>query len=171
MYLISGEDFIDGELSKLAEFLSLIDSKLIDIEFAIEKSVDPDSGGLFDRAEYFIGLGFVAIQQYLLDTLILTGIDKKVAYCLGPMHKSGISYVNAMNSAANWWKHEAEWFNAGEIPNSGKSTHSNVQLLANSHEYALSNLLAALNATGKLSLSALLPALAVWRSAIQSARV
>ncbi len=101
-------------------------------------SSDPDTDGLLDKGEYFFGVGFVAIQQYLVDTLIFTGVKKVEAYNLGDMHASGITYISLINFAANWWKHESEWTDQEQVPKNGQRTFDNILNVTNKHEYALS---------------------------------
>ena len=57
--------------------------------------------------------GFVVMQQYLIETIIHTGLEKSEVYKLDPVHSSGDSVVSIICSCANWWKHEAEWENLG----------------------------------------------------------
>lgn len=110
------------ELHRLCELSEVLDSKIYEIVECISKSVDPESDGLLDQAEYFIGVGFVAIQQYLNDSLIGININKKKALSLGTIHSSGATSVSVINAAANWWKHEAEWFKNGNVPKNGERT-------------------------------------------------
>jgi hypothetical protein len=84
MYLRIDEQFADGELQLLSELLGLLDTKIIEIRKLLGETTDPESDGILDRGEYFIGVGVVAIQQYLADTLTLTGIEKKRAPELRP---------------------------------------------------------------------------------------
>jgi hypothetical protein len=162
---IDGE-FADGELLKLCELLELLDQKLC----VIQTSRNPDSDGLCDTGEYFIGVGFAAIQQYLVDTLLFTGLDKRDAFKLGPFHSEGITFIDLFNSAANWWKHEAEWFNKGEVPKIGENTFNHVKIIAKSEGYELSNVLASICGSSNLSLAAVVPYLKEWRADVQEVR-
>lgn len=155
----------------LTELLGLLDTKLSEIHRLISASVDPDSEGLCDKGEYFIGVGFVAIQQYLTDTLLFTGVDRVAAFALGPTHSSNISSINLINSAANWWKHESEWVNAGTVPKNGQRTYDHIAEVAPSNGYELSNTLAAICGSENLSLSSLIPLLIEWRAAVDQARI
>ncbi len=171
MYLKIGNDFYDPELYLLSEFLGLIDLKLSEIKDLIDKSSDPDSEGLCDKGEYYIGIGFVVTQQYLIDTLTLTKINKVDAYSLGQKHDSGETYINLINAAANWWKHEAEWINNNfEVPKNGMTTIERIKLVANSDGYELSQILYSLCRSNKLSFKALTPILIEWREAIDVKR-
>lgn len=171
MFCIIEDEFVDWNLDILSELLSMLDGKISEINSQILNSSDPDYEGLCNTGEYFIGIGFVAIQRYLVDTLIGTGIDKNKAYILGPKFSSDITYVSLINSAANWWKHEAEWFNKDEIPRNGQRTIEHVTAIAESHEYALSNILASICGSGNISLGALVPYLIEWRNFVHNERV
>ena len=166
MLLTKDSKFYDTEIIRLSELLAMLDEKIFKIDSLISSSVDPESDGLLDRGEYFIGIGFVAIQQHLLDTLLFTGVSKSEAYKLGASHSTGISYINLINSAANWWKHEAEWSNAGEVPRNGTKTFEHVYSISNSTDYALSSVLASICGTENLALSEILPYLTEWQAAI-----
>ncbi len=162
---------MDGELWRLQELFEMLDSKLAEIESRIEKSTDPDSNGLCDRGEYFIGLGFVAIQQYLVETTMFTGLSKSEAYKLGPMHPSGATYVGLVNACANWWKHEPEWFDAGEVPKMGLKNYGLVAEATDSTSYDLSNVLASFAEAGeKARFSCVVGHLKKWRSNVHEAR-
>lgn len=164
--IIDGE-LGDGELTRLCELLELLDQKLYMIQTLISQSNDSDSDGLCDTGEYFIGVGFVAIQQYLVDTLTFTGLDKRDAFKLGRFYSEGITFIDLFNSAANWWKHEAEWFDKGEVPKIGENTFNHVKTVAKSDGYELSNVLASICGSSNLSIAAVMPYLKEWRAAIQ----
>lgn len=166
MLLIAENGLVDCELDRLCELLDLLDQKISEISALIRESVDPDAEGLLDRGEYFIGVGFVAIQQYLLDSLMFTGIEKDKAYKLGSVHSSGITYVALINSAANWWKHEAEWAGNNKVPKSGERTFIHITDVAETVGYELSVVLASLCGSGSLSLKGVVPWLVEWRNAV-----
>lgn len=109
MYLKVGGDYADRELQLLVELLNNLDEKVVEVSNLISKSVDPESDGLTDRGEYFIGVGFSVIQQYLTDTLTLTGVSKRRALDIGPRYSEEFTFISVVNAAANWWKHSAEW--------------------------------------------------------------
>lgn len=149
MFFTVESQFADGELRRLQELFEILDEKLADIDARMEESADPDSDGLCDRGEYFIGLGFVAIQQYLVETIMFTGLTKSEAYKLGPKHPSGVTYVGLINACANWWKHEPEWFDAGEVPKNGMKSFGPVTEVTDSPSYQLSNVLASFCEAGE----------------------
>ncbi len=158
---------VDCELGRLYELLELLDSKLHEIEKCISESIDPESDGLLDRGEYFIGVGFVAIQQHLTDSLIAKGINKKEAYSVGPIHSSGVPSIWVINAAANWWKHEAEWFKNNNVPKAGEKTEEIIMGISNHKDYALSNVLASFSDSQCLSLTKnVIPHIEEWAKAL-----
>lgn len=171
MYLKIGNEYADGELQLLSELLSALDEKLIGINHLIAASVDPESDGLTDRGEYFIGVGLSVMQQYITDTLTLTGIKKDRAVDIGPRHSDSLTFVAIVNAAANWWKHSAEWVGQPAPNKLAEKTREIVLEVANTEDYQLSNVLAKLQGTSEIRLSALLPNLVLWRSAVDAERV
>lgn len=155
------------QLHRLSEFLELIDSKLNDIDLEISSVSDPESEGLFDRGEYFVGIGFVAIQQCLNEALIGISLVKKHVLSLGPVHSTGVSTISIINAAANWWKHESEWFKAGNVPKNGEYTVSIIMNVSTSYDYALSNVLASFSSTKSLSFTeGVIPCFREWLNVI-----
>lgn len=150
--LINSQDKVhDITIGQLCELLKIIDAKLCEINECISKSIDPESDGFFDRGEYFIGIGFVAIQQHLSESLIGMDLDKKEAFSLGIIHSSGISSIWIINAAANWWKHEAEWWEKKKVPKNGERAAEIIMDISNQTEYALSNVLASFSESKDLS--------------------
>ena len=62
------ENYADLDFALLSRHLRLLDLEISQINAAIALSADPQSEGLCDAGEYFIGYGFVAIQRYLTAT-------------------------------------------------------------------------------------------------------
>ncbi|MEJ6121904.1 hypothetical protein MT390_08460 [Vibrio sp. 2-Bac 85] len=169
MLIGSQNKVYDLALGPLCEFLQIIDLKLSEISDCISKSIDPESDGLFDRGEYFIGIGFVAIQQHLSESLIGISPDKKEAYALGTTHSSGVSSIWIINAAANWWKHETEWFKNKKIPKSGEWTVEIIMDISNQYEYALSTVLASFSESKELSfINNIIPHVQNWTKEIYS---
>lgn len=168
MYLKVGGEYADRELQLLAELLNNLDEKVVEVSNLISKSVDPESDGLTDRGEYFIGVGFSVIQQYLTDTLTLTGVSKRIALDIGPRYSEEFTFISVVNAAANWWKHSAEWVGQETTSSLALQTQKIVVETAESLEYPLSNVLAKLLGTSEITLSALLPNLVQWRSALDT---
>lgn len=170
MYLKGGNEYADGDLQLLSELLAILDSKLAEISSLIVASVDPESDGLTDRGEYFVGVGFSAIQQYLTDTLTLTGISKSRAFDIGPIHSDGLPFVAVVNAAANWWKHSAEWVEQPTRNRLTLRTKEIVTTVSGTEDYPLSNVLTNLQNSTDITLGALLPSLVLWRSAVDCER-
>ncbi|NRQ43969.1 hypothetical protein HRH59_15600 [Rheinheimera sp. YQF-2] len=168
MYLKVGGEYADRELQFLAELLNNLDEKVVEVSNLIFKSVDPESDGLTDRGEYFIGVGFSVIQQYLTDTLTLTGVSKSRALDIGPRYSEEFTFISVVNAAANWWKHSAEWVGQETRSRLALQTQKIVVETAESLDYPLSNVLAKLLGTSEITLSALLPNLVLWRSALDT---
>ncbi|WP_435273789.1 hypothetical protein ACMAZF_10395 [Psychrobium sp. nBUS_13] len=155
--------------SRLDELFEILDMKLAEIESAIDKSFDPDSDGLFDKAEYFVGIGLVAAQQHLAEVTTFIGIDKQKSYKLGQRHVSGISYASAIDSAANFWKHEAEWWkDMDPVTNSNTKVKYHVETIAGTHDYPLSNFLYAISGNKEIRLECLLPIIEEWISTLEN---
>ena len=165
-----GGDYADAEFWFLTKHLNLLDCELAKINAAIKKSTDPDSDGLYDRGEYFIGSGFVAIQRYLASARSGTGIGQKEALSMPPIVNSTLTFAEALNAGANYWKHSEEWFETLYKP-------ENVSLKGNAlatlkalnkvtpwEDYTCSNLLAILGNEKELELSSLLLGIAEWRN-------
>ncbi|HFG2246143.1 TPA: hypothetical protein ACGF9S_003634, partial [Vibrio cholerae] len=83
MLLFSKGDCFDLKIADLSDLLALLDSRLEQLMEQAESSIDADSLGIFDRAEYFIGVGFVAMQQYISDTMYRSEVSKRDALNLG----------------------------------------------------------------------------------------
>ena len=101
--------FVDLDLDLLHQLVRIIDQHL---ELLAQESVevdDPDSFGYFDRMEHLTGLGFVACQTYMSSICGSLRIEKQKALVIGPMHSSGQTMAQIINSAANYWKHNSEW--------------------------------------------------------------
>jgi hypothetical protein len=170
MYIKFDDQFADGELNMLSELLFLLDQKIIEITTLIKSSSDPESDGLTDRCEYFVGVGFSAIQQYLTDTLTFTGVNKAVALNLGPVYSENITFVSVLNSVANFWKHSPEWLSSENFRKDVLRTQEIISTVTESNDYPLSNVLAELLGSSNITLSALLPKLVIWRAAVDISR-
>jgi hypothetical protein len=158
-----------GCLPRLEELFSLLDIKLSEIEREINNSADPDTDGLLDQSEYYVGIGLVAAQQYLAETATFSGIEKDKSYKLGRRHYTGIPYIKAINSAANYWKHEAEWWKGIDtLNNSNFKTRNDVGTIAYTEHYQLSNFLFSLSNNKEVKLKYLMPIITEWLNALNS---
>jgi hypothetical protein len=170
MYIRIDDQFADYQLQLLSELLALLDTKIIEIYKLLAETSDPESDGLFDRGEYLFGIGVVAIQQYLADTLTLTGIEKKHALNLGPAYSEQLTFVAVLNAAANWWKHSAERHSNTAPRKDAARSLEIVTEVSDSDSYELSNVLAKLLRSSEVTLCSLLPNLILWRSALDRER-
>lgn len=180
-------DSIDLFIYYLRRHLELLDAEIAIVSEKIEGSNDPKGDGYFDTGEYFMGAGFVAVQKYMTETFCFNDVEQEQALNAGPKLAGDVSFAWVVWSAANYWKHDAEWWK-GSIdvdapesdgmsriniswPASGKSK-SNVAHLKIfgrfGHDYICSNVLAALVGEAEgISLQSLLPYLKVWRDNVQ----
>ncbi|MDA8154179.1 MAG: hypothetical protein M0003_15945 [Acidithiobacillus sp.] len=171
MYITSGKHndliFGDAELSYLEELLCSIDKNLSDINLRIKHSIDPESDGLCEKGEYFIGAGFCAMQRYLADVLQDKRIDKGVALQLGPKNKNGVAISLVVHAAGNYWKHSPEWHIwMDELDARSQKTIDRIISKEGPSCYLLSDLLAELCDEKELSLRSCIPYLKKWRYAI-----
>uniref|UniRef100_UPI002FCA2867 hypothetical protein n=1 Tax=Vibrio metschnikovii TaxID=28172 RepID=UPI002FCA2867 len=152
----------DLKITELSDLLALLDSKLEQLMEQVESSLDADSLGIFDRAEYFIGVGFVAIQQYISDTMYKSEFSRRDAFTHRAVTSLGSTHISVINSAANWWKHESEWDWYSESGISNK-TYLSLSNVVDPENYPLSNVLAFLIGERKFCLSSVIPLLEQWR--------
>ncbi len=101
--------WIETELSRLNGLIAAIDDHLSGICNRSLESSDTDSFGLFDSAEHATGLGFVACQTYMATVYGTLQIEKRIALNFGTKHHGGMTKVQIINHAANYWKHNNEW--------------------------------------------------------------
>lgn len=59
--------------------------------------------------EHTSGLGFVILQNYITSISGILKIAKKEILTLGPLTVNGIHLTRAINTVANFWKHNQEW--------------------------------------------------------------
>jgi hypothetical protein len=175
MYIKTQDDIGDSDLGNLQDLLTLMDGKLSSIVDAVGRSADPDSEGLFDEAEYFIGVALTAIQQYMSSTYAQFKIDKSEALRLPPNINENLTFVAALNAGSNFWKHKDEWGiranvsrDIDSLNSQARQTIKTIEVLTTWDDYTLSNLLACLTPSGELRLAELLPQLIKWRAAVGS---
>jgi len=155
----------DGGIAHLEELLSSIDALTSNVtdEAKLGELTDTDC----DRGEYFIGVGFCAMQRYLFDVLEDVNIKPHLARQLGPKSSKGRPIAELIHSAANYWKHSPEWH--VWLDSLGKRSQDTLDILLherNSADYPLSDLLADLCIEDTLSLINCLPHLLDWRLAV-----
>ncbi len=101
---------LDYDLDLLKELVRIIDQHLEKIRNDATQVDDADSLGYFDSAEHVTGLGFVACQTYMASVYGHLRIEKQMALSIGSLHASGQTKAEIINHAANYWKHNNEWF-------------------------------------------------------------
>lgn len=183
---------VDGCFYHLEKFLGMLDHEVSEIVSRIDKSSDPDTDGLCDLGEYFIGYGFVAMQRYFISTYPQVNISKEECLKKGYQLDNSLSLIEVINAGANYWKHEPEWpfcinvdFEGADendlypitIDRSGKNLNKNqkrtyeiISQVTPYADYTLSNLLAIIlekiSADKALSFSPILPFIEEWRNEI-----
>ncbi|WP_313538535.1 hypothetical protein [Sphingomonas sp.] len=164
-----GDDYADADFALLSRHLKLLDVEISQINAAIASSRDPESDGLWDAGEYFIGHGFIAIQRYLTATRTGLRVGLPDAFNVPPMLQGGLSLVAAVNAAANYWKHVEEWIetlnrsNDADLQASALKTLQRIENVTPWEEYTCANLLAVFLDGQPLELSRLLPTISEWR--------
>lgn len=164
-----GSEYADDDFSLLGRHLGLLDIELSQINAAIVLSQDPESDGLCDAGEYFIGSGFVAVQRYLTAARSACGVSVADAFIVPPMLIGGLSFAAAINAAANYWKHMEEWIvtlnksDESDLHRSAQRTLEQIETVTPWEDYTCANLLAVLVKGQELELSNLLPEISQWR--------
>ena len=85
--------------------VALVDAELLRTFNSFEDHPDPDVYGLYDHYETVIGIGAVIVQRFLVSV----HKGNRETLTIGPIHFGGKSYVQLVNSCANYWKHKDEW--------------------------------------------------------------
>lgn len=175
MYIKTQDGFGDGDLGNLEALLALIDGELSSIKDRARRSADPDSEGLFDTSEYFIGIALTAIQQYIASTYAQFKISKSEALQLPPTINGNLTFVAALNAGSNFWKHRDEWGmrtnvsrDIDKLVPQARQTIKTIEILTPWDDYTLSNLIACLTPSGELRLADLIPQLTQWRDSVDS---
>jgi hypothetical protein len=173
MFIKIGEGFADSDLYYLQLYLALIDEQIETITTRIENSTDPDSDGLLDLGEDFIGRGFLGIQTYMIKTYPYGNVKKWDAFEEAPFIADGVALAYVINAAANYYKHMEEWGlenivfrDVDALDKKARLTVEAIMLVCPWSDYTLSNLLAKMTPNGELSFSSLLPQIEEWRSNI-----
>jgi hypothetical protein len=171
----TSDGIVDTDLQPLRRHLRLLDIELAQINSQIAASRDPESDGLCDAGEYFVGHGFVAIQRYLTATRCALGISISDAFNVPPMVREELSFAAALNAGANYWKHMEEWIETlgqsdeVELKGSALKTIQRIEAVTPWEEYTCANLLALLLDGQPLELSYLVPAISEWRDNLLAA--
>lgn len=171
---------LDIHIGSLSKFLALLDSELVPLCEQISTSRDPESDGLCDFGEYLIGVGFVAAQQYMDEIIreIEGRSDVTQLLVVGPLLSNGHNFAKSVWTAANYWKHGAEWWEVAfqrnkpgcEVKESKLRDLQTEFLEAYGvfgRDYLCSNLLAEILGRKALRLEDIVPILADWRDEIR----
>jgi len=79
--LLSFENKVhDTQLPILTGLLEYIDTELLKIQDFIDAAFDVDSIGVLETGEYLIGVGFVAVQQHLNESLMNKYLKKMLHF-------------------------------------------------------------------------------------------
>lgn len=177
----------DLSIYYLRRHLEILDVEIVEILTKIGTSNDPEGDGYYDAGEYFLGAGLAAVQKYMSETFCILNVEQTKALDAGPILAGGASFANVVWSAANYWKHEAEWWRGAiEIdpqdssglhpinispPIDGKSRSSVTYLKGFGRfgsDYLCFNILAALvDDTEDIRLQSVLPNLEAWRAHLE----
>ena len=166
MLIIDGH-ICDWDMAFLGTVLKLLDSRLEELDAVAATTSDPESHGVCDHYEEVCGVGFVACQRYLAAACGWLKIEKHVALTKGPRVPSGLTIAQAVNHAANYWKHHDEW--SGEETERELKTKRAIEGFGGTigHDYPLSCVLAeTTNRTCRLT--DLIPRLEEWRNEIRN---
>jgi hypothetical protein len=160
---------IDFELPLLKQTADLCDQMMEQLDRKAASSENPDQFGIYDRWEYVVGLGFVGCQRYFDATCNGRGVAKANALAMGPVHRSGQTFVAIMNAAANHWKHHSE---DALRPTDGAARQRRAIFaklgVDPDSSYATANLLFALTSPGQARIGRLLPFLMQWSAVAAS---
>lgn len=156
---------IDFDFYHLEKLLYSLDMSLSEVNREIAESGYSDCEYLFESGEYLIGVGFCAMQRYILSFLQDKEIKPGVARTLGPKSVEGTAIVKLIHAAGNYWKHEPEWHIwLTELQKRSQDTVDIVLHGKNSSYFPLSALLYELCGDKPLQLANCLPYLIEWRS-------
>jgi hypothetical protein len=154
------------DLSCLRDAATFVDSKLDLLEERAKQSPDPDGEGIYDRAEYLAGFGFVACQAYLTEAISMSGHSRGDAMNFGPRHKCGESIAMLVNAVANYWKHVPEW--TKPLSRQAQATADLITGLGVNVDstYVVANALFELTNPSQPRAQCLVPLLSQWRQAL-----
>lgn len=182
---MSKNQVADWDIGLLEKYLQLLDTEISETHSAIRSSRDPETDGLCDTGEYFIGQGFVAMQRYQTSVLGQFWIDKGFDFDqrsekdrlldMPPFCSGGEAIARIIHAAANYWKHSEEWWRIGqdlksesEVKSSkrlslAETTLARLETVAPLGLYYCSDILAALTETNEPMLTEVVPMIAAWR--------
>ncbi len=156
--------WFDSEITIIDSLVTVIDERLSDIREIAVNAESADELGYYDAAEHATGLGLVACQTIIAIVCGGLGVEKSTALALGPVHAGGLSKVQIINHAANYWKHNNEW--SLERPDKRKEAISKAFASVGfpvGTDYPLSGVLTELADSKPASLREVLAILAAWK--------
>ncbi len=155
---------IDFQLNFTREAITLVDRHLAELDRTSMSSVDADAEGIWDRANYLAGVGFVVLQSYQSAAMARSDHPREHALSLEPMHTCGRPMAALVDAAANHWKHRSEWSRANPTSRAQSTLDAFDAMEVNPWgEYALANALYALVAPHPHRFSSILPFVERWR--------
>lgn len=175
---------VDEGLFFLQRSLALLEPDFIEIiNYVKSNPRDAKSDGVLEYGEFLAGMSFAVCQKYIAATLGGLNsadwkVEKKAALDIGPIFKSGITFVAAINAGANYWKHSDEWplhFDSEEnladnqSPKTKPHANSTIETigrLTETTEYICSNLLSDLIGHEDFKITALACVMVEWRMAV-----
>lgn len=100
---------LDWKLAFLGRVARALDYRLRDLDRAAKKVPDPDAWGIYDQYEEIYGIGFVLAQSYVAAVCGTLRQRKNTGMARGALLPNGFTIAQAVNHAANYWKHHEEW--------------------------------------------------------------
>lgn len=167
---------IDLFWTSLEKHLDILDTAVSPHLSKINIATAPINESQFEQSEYFFGAGFVAIQKYMLETCNFLRIDPKKAINLKVSDESKASFEAAVWVAANYWKHESEWWSVALESSGDKPPPSNMlrnldiisEFGSFGSDYLCSNVLWSFSPSNELRLCSLLPLIRDWRRSLEN---
>lgn len=160
--LIVNGEIGDAELFWLEEYLSVVDEKLK--KYSVDSQLN---SGEMDAAEYWIGMGFIAMQRYMHGVITQFEYSKPKAILFPPYVFEGITYAEVINEGANYAKHEPEWWtkiiNNESFKKNEMTTLTTILKITDWNAYTLSTVLATLVENRELKFSSLISKIQSWR--------
>jgi len=158
----------DPDLELLVDLLHVID-RHAELNLEWNEKGCPEDMEYEDRAEHAMGLGFVACQAYLTAKCAAIGMTKSVALALGPRYNAKHTVAEAINHAANYWKHQAEWrwSNPTRLQERTVNALDACDVVPEPSEYPLSGILAELASPQLAAFMPIVPKLTEWNDEIR----
>lgn len=152
------------QLIFLENNVALVDAELLRTFNSFEDHPDPDMYGLYDHYETVIGIGAVIVQRFLVSV----HKGNRETLTISPIHFGGKSYVQLVNSCANYWKHKDEW-NMKNLAKNARNTIATLESVGVSiqSDYPLSNCMhCILGENSAVQFSKYLPYLEEWSNVV-----